>query len=460
MASHPFSLRRFVDLAENESRHGKDLAKIVPGVASALKDLRGLRSAYWDEVRGLEPESAGRAAAREKYLEDRRELRMKRDEALESSLQVALDLFQTKLADKSFTWGLKEGPLLGKRQTYQIDPAIDVIFPNREATDLLREAVGTVMASRNGTVRALKHALQKRYAHAVYRIDIKAFFDSIPHTKLREKLGELEGVDQITRELVVTLLREYGELSGQMLGVPQGVGLSSQLAELYLRDFDKAMRSFPGVIFYARYVDDIILVLEGEGERADAEQEIDRLLRGLELEVNRADRKFTSFTSDQAGNYGSNSVEYLGYKFTRKDGKLVTGLTESRAARRKKRLQAAFDLWLSKNPTRKTSNSGDEGLLIDRVRFLAGNTALKNSKANVAVGIYFSNSALDPDALELKDLDALLRDLVKTNKSRASPLLLKRLRAISFERSFNERTFIRFKQKRLEQIVQCWKEEQ
>ncbi|WP_345472982.1 RNA-directed DNA polymerase [Glutamicibacter ectropisis] len=461
MSKYPYSLRNFTALAERESRRGKDISHVVPSTKRTVAALRELREAYKLEIKDLTLDSPERLAARERYQEKRLDLRKSLDSVLEESLQNALNHFQSALSNRSFEWGLENGVLLGERQTYRISSSLDVVFPGREAATILREASGTHMVGRNSIVRALKHSLMKRYAHAVYRLDIRSFFDSIPHKKLLNRIAEVRSLDRITGELVERLLHEYQLLKGEPIGIPQGVGVSSPLAELYLSDFDRAIRSFPGVLFYARYVDDIIVVLEGEEACNQVASKIDLLLSELDLEVNKSDDKFAKIVADSNGDYlEDESVEYLGYKFIRSNGRLVIGLTDRRSKRRKNRLNTAFEHWLSKNPTRKTANSGDEGILVDRVRFLAGNTSLKNSKDNVAVGIYFSNSSLDSDAQELKDLDELLSNLIKTNRSRMSPLLLKRLRAVSFVRSFRERTFIRFRQKRLEQVVQCWKAEQ
>jgi hypothetical protein len=38
------------------------------------------------------------------------------------------------------------------------------------------------------------------------------------------------------------------------------VGISAILAELYMRDLDRNVASFDGVAFYARYVDDIVIL--------------------------------------------------------------------------------------------------------------------------------------------------------------------------------------------------------
>src|SRR5690606_17200506 len=102
-------------------------------------------------------------------------------------------------------------------------------------------------------------------------------------------------------------------------------------------------------------------------------------------------------------------------------------------------------------------NHGHNGLLLDRVRYLAGNTKLLNSKSNVAIGLYFSNSALDPDALELTELDASLNAFCERHASKMPTELRERLEAISFVDMFASRQCLRFRQKRIEQIVRIWK---
>lgn len=459
MSVFPYSLRNFRGLAERESRRGKDISRVVPATKDAVIALRELRETYKFNVSVMPLDSMERFAARELYREERQKLRESRDNILEESLHIALSQFQSSLNNRTFRWGLRLGPLIGDRQTFRVSTCLDITFPGKEAASILREKSGALMVGRNSIVRALRHSLMKRYTHGVYRIDIKSFFTTIPHKKLIDRIMEIRDLDQITVQLVKQLLSEYETLTGDPIGIPQGVGISSPLADLYLNDFDRAMRAFPGVLFYARYVDDIILVLEHEEARDRVAIRIDQLLSKLGLEVSKANEKFASIVSDAKGNYQHHEfIEYLGYKFTRSDDKLVTGLTDKRSSRRKHRLEAAFDHWLSKNPTRKTANTGDEGLLLDRVRFLAGNTSLRNSKDNVAVGIYFSNSSLDQDSQDLQDLDVLLQGLVKTNRTRMSPLLQARLRGTNFRASFLDRRFIRFNQKRLEQIVKCWRE--
>ena len=42
-------------------------------------------------------------------------------------------------------------------------------------------------------------------------------------------------------------------------GVPRGMNISATMSELYMRKFDRWIRSFDSVYFYARFVDDIIV---------------------------------------------------------------------------------------------------------------------------------------------------------------------------------------------------------
>lgn len=459
MTMLPYSLRSFIELAEYQSRQGKSLSRIVPNVQSAVQDLQELRNSYWEEIRHIDEDSAERAIARKAYVENRTALRLTRDAMLEEALQGALIQFQDDLVAESFTWGLAEGKSLGTRQTYQTSQKLEVSFPAKQASVVMRNVSGTLMSSRNSIVRALKQALAKKYTHAIYRLDIKSFFASIPHEILITMVGEVRSLDPITVTLIKQLLREYAVLTGASVGVPQGVGLSSHLAEFYLSNFDRVMRSFPGVLFYARYVDDIIFVLKDEETLNRTVLRSGSLLEELGLRVNDSEGKLSHIVAGQNGDYPDNEViEYLGYQFSRVGGALVTGLTQKRFERRLKRLQDAFDQWLMKDPTRKTANLGDEGLLVDRVRFLAGNTALVNSKNNVAIGIYFSNSSLDRGAEELKELDRCLNSLIRDHRTRMSSQTLKKLRKLSFEKALHERTFIRFKQKRIEQIKMCWHE--
>jgi hypothetical protein len=80
--------------------------------------------------------------------------------------------------------------------------------------------------------------------------------------------------------------------------------------------------------------------------------------------------------------------------------------------------------------------------LIHRLNFLTGNTRLENNKANVLVGIFYTNSLLTEPFEDLTELDNLLGNEIDTNIS--SEGLRKRLKQFSFKKGFVERKFVNF----------------
>jgi hypothetical protein len=324
----------------------------------------------------------------------------------------------------------------------------------KQASTVLREAVESTPQSRNSIIRALQSSLKKEYPHGVIRVDIESFFDSIPHNFLMQRMVRARKIDSITVSLTEQLLSEFANLTFTKRGVPQGVGLSSQLAEFYLADLDRTIRTQAGVVFYARYVDDIIVVTESPRFVDTVWNRIEDTLNALGLQLHPT--KQQKVTADDKGSYKGNAViEYLGYEF-RNNGKLETKLTNKRFKRQVLKIERAFDSWAKNSPTAKKPNTGADGLLVDRIRYLTSNTKLHYSKSNVAIGIYFSNSALDPENSQLRALDRRLSWLIQKHAAQMSTSTMNKLEKLSFVSGFENRTFARFNQRRAERIVKCW----
>ena len=457
MKAIPYTLQSFIALAENENRRGRDISRLDPGVGHVTRALRERRERYLTEIKKLDKNDPSRDELRESYRTERLELRRERDQAVEVAMNGALSRFEETLSAKKFRFGLAEGPKIGDKQTptYRTNPALDIAYPAKQAADVVKRAARIDGSSRNSIIRALQDALDKKYPHAIYKLDVKQFFESIPHRNLMEKLARYPEIDAVSVGLIRCLLQEYELITGSDIGLPRGVGLSSYLSELYLSDFDTTLKTRPGVLFYARYVDDIVIVLEGHSQFVEVKDVVARELKLLQLKPNRS--KTLEIETDDVGNYRQGKeIEYLGYRFSRSDGSLTTGLTDRRKERRTARLEKAFQTWLATSPDADNPNSGHNGLLVDRVRYLAGNTKLLNSKSNVAIGLYFSNSALAPGSAELVELDGLLQDFLKQHASRMPVKMRERMEQISFVGMFASQTFLRFRQKRIEQIMSIW----
>lgn len=147
-----------------------------------------------------------------------------------------------------------------------------------------------------------------------FKTDISAFFDSIQHSKLLELLNTT--IDVCAFRLVKnaietpTLPPGHSPKDQNTIGVPQGLSISSILAELYMLQFDKIIsqevESSGGI--YLRYVDDIFILSPVAKDWAKI---IDSNFKaeGLGLVMSEGKTKF--------GLLGEHPVEYVGYKFSK-----------------------------------------------------------------------------------------------------------------------------------------------
>ncbi|MCK6081300.1 RNA-directed DNA polymerase [Microbacterium sp. EYE_5] len=455
MDAAPYTLRSFVQLAERENRRGKDISRLDPAVGRATRAMRIARKQFFAAAANHDRADPARVTLRDEYRALRLQLRASRDQAVESALRGALVSFEEKLTRDEFRFGLTVGPVVGGKATYQIDRSLDVFYPAKQAAESIRATASVTVSSRNSIVRALQSALEKSYEHAVMKLDIEAFFESIPHSALLERLSRFSNLDSVSMGLTRQLLVEFEAVTGVKSGLPRGVGMSSHLAELYMTDFDSILKTHPGVLFYARYVDDVVIVTDSAQALSQVKDSVLRTLTGLQLKPNTT--KTYNVVADGKGDYPTGTVvEYLGYTFARIDGKLRTGLTDRRKARRVRRLELALEAWLASAPNAVWPNHGHNGMLLDRIRYLAGNTRLLNSKSNVAIGLYFSNSALDDGGAELVELDQFLEAFMVQHASKMPARMRERMGEISFVNMFTSRPFLRFSQKRVEQIVSVW----
>jgi hypothetical protein len=148
--------------------------------------------------------------------------------------------------------------------------------------------------------------LYNRYV--IYKFDFKNFFYNI---SLKKSLKFLkEGINLKPNEY--KFLKKYTEQINEC--VP-GIGLHNSLVEVCGKHFDNEMKeSFKdkGLIFYARYVDDCILILDEKLSEEEIENTVLKLITksfGVNLKLN--DEKTQYFTSECV-NF---EIDYLGYAF-------------------------------------------------------------------------------------------------------------------------------------------------
>jgi RNA-directed DNA polymerase len=158
-------------------------------------------------------------------------------------------------------------------------------------------------------------------ANWVLDLDIRAFFDSVPHDLVLRAVSR--HTDQrwillyVERWLKAPLQQPDGQLVARARGTPQGSAISPLLANLFLHyAFDSWMgKRFPQRRF-ERYCDDVVVHCVSEAQAHSIREAIgQRLARcGLELHPDKT-RIVYCKDADRRGSYVHERFDFLGYTF-------------------------------------------------------------------------------------------------------------------------------------------------
>lgn len=131
------------------------------------------------------------------------------------------------------------------------------------------------------------HYLLNRRKWAV-TIDIKGYFDTIPHDRLldlvRQRVSDRKVIDLI-RQWLKAAVFDAGVLEPSTSGTPQGGVLSPLLSNIYLHEFDRRWDSFHGEVI--RFADDLVILCWNRSQAEEALRQACALLESLALTVNR-----------------------------------------------------------------------------------------------------------------------------------------------------------------------------
>jgi len=387
--------------------------------------------------------------------EKREEIRHERDEILFRELEEVSKI----VSKRNFEIKLTQANGPSGKHVYVIDDDRPDQFYTLKKLELNISSLYKVKpANRDQVMDQLVGFLSDKFHYHILRTDVSSFFESIPQNKLLEKLKTDQLLCQKSLKLITNILHQYGEIANTPnLGIPRGLGVSSYLSELYMREFDQEINLLSGVVYYARYVDDIVIIfapLPGTDMRTKR-LEIQNLLGEKSLQMNLDHEKTKESPVDADGlpqPKNGWSFEYLGYRLKFRSDLCVT-MSRKRLEKYKNRIFGSFKRYQnqkSKNP-RKAYR-----LLNKRIKFLTSNTQLSHNKQNAYVGIYFSNKHVN-DMADFRALDSILISEI----DKVSSISLKnRLANYKFLSGFEERIFRRFHQKgEFEEIVRAWKYE-
>ncbi|MEM6451093.1 MAG: reverse transcriptase domain-containing protein [Cyanobacteria bacterium P01_D01_bin.105] len=157
-----------------------------------------------------------------------------------------------------------------------------------------------------------------------FRTDISNFYGSIDRGELLSLIGKKVRSKKVktmlrramTRPIVPKIYSKRQLAQYEVSGIPQGLSISNILAEIYMYELDGKMKNDPQVLFYSRYVDDILVIsnmnhLPNVVSRLRAELEPNDAL-GLKLNESKTYTNSAHLTEFNL----SNTFEYLGYQFS------------------------------------------------------------------------------------------------------------------------------------------------
>ncbi len=371
-------------------------------------------------------------------------------EVKEQQLQEELQTISKIVVNDKFRISLNRNDTLLDKPVYIIEDKPENFFSLKQIQYNFRKLYKVKQSSRFSIVSQVKGLLADNFPKYIIRTDIEEFYENIPHNNLLKKLNEENLLTFYSKRLISQILNTYKQLSGTDKGVPRGIGVSAYLAELYMRDIDNHIKSLPNVTYYARYVDDIIIIFTPDTITEDKKY-LDQIKDVVTTKHFLPLNSHKTIEIDHTVSSSSVTIEYLGYKIEFGSNPIKLKLTTKKINRYKKRI----DLTLSSYLTHAIIDEKNaRKILIKRLKFLTGNTRLLNNKRNILVGVFYSNSLLT-DVSDLIGLDSYLA--YKISSKITKPQLITRLSRYKFKDGFSEKRFSPFTTNELSQIIEIWK---
>lgn len=446
MYEQSFSQKNLRRILDDENKKGKylegeyfpqivELSKEVKNARQSLLRIRKKKNTY---SKNIYEERRNRVLA---ILRNRKKVRS--DEINNELFKIA-----SNISKKSFLLSINQGTMLSRRPTFRLGNTAEEFFASKQLQKNITQAFGVKQSSRHLIIPQLTAVLSDSLPKVVIRTDVSSFYESLNHEVLFNLIKKENALSLSSKKMLGKLLSDYCLLTGvRGQGVPRGIGVSAPLSEVYMSILDAKLRSLDGLIYYARYVDDIVLVFFPTIPKAknyyNYLDNVKSAMKSCSLEMNESKTEFMDFSIRKK----IEVFDFLGYEFHMGN---VVSLDLSRRKREnyQEKIDIIFDKFINSNKSKK-----DERLLINRMRFLTGNAKLTNNKGGAFVGIYFSNRFIT-DNKGLRFLDGYynlkLKEISKFS-------LRRRMSKLSFEEGFNDKSFRKFSAKELSNITKVWK---
>jgi len=445
MLNQSFSAENFRRILDLENRKGLYLeGRFFPNIKEITEKIKK----YTEEIKDKQKNGIGLDNEIEELSKRKKELKEEKNEKLNAELQKVSE----KVVASNFKIQLEKKDFQKAKSLYVIKDSPENYFTMKQIQRNISRLFDVKQSNRNEIVSQVKNLLKDGFPKYVLKIDIDNFYESISQKILLNKINDDNLLTPFSKKILRNILKQYTQLSGSNEGIPRGIGASAYLAELFMRDVDNKIKSMGEISYYARYVDDIIIIFtpKTNAYHVDYLKEIKKIIEDkFCLKLN--DQKTDTFDLLDPRQSSSYSMEYLGYKITFGTGDIKTELSQKKFDKYEQRINLTFDNYFNLS---KIDEKEARKLLVKRLRFLTGNTRLKNNKKNILVGVYYSNRQLTEEE-ELTRLDNYL--IEKINSSIKLKKLQERLRKYNFKDGFKTKRFSPFKTHEFQKIMKIWK---
>lgn len=379
---------------------------------------------------------------------------------------LAVEGEQSRILQSAFDKSLKSEQIFdvvkiskNKKTCYSVKDYSDILLC-RNISDNIKNVINAAKG-RVKIQRQLIQHLKEGTFYRIYRLDIKSFYESINYETIVSALDNSPLSSQ-TKNLILSFINSA--CGGASHFIPRGIQFSPALAELILQNFDNKIRLLDEVFYFARYVDDIIIITSGiEESRLFLKKVKSHLPKCLSLNYNKQ-RIIDVTTTGHSGNLVAR-FEYLGYRYNIFDPNVAkkirssifrtvnVTLSKSKVSKIKTRISRSFEQFRRDN---------DFDILRDRIQYLTSNRLMKDKKSNriINTGIYYNNVNLEAGDLNLQNLDNYL--FARIHKDPRFNVILdndmkRTLSTFSFVRGYTSRNFKRFSPNKLARIKDSWR---
>lgn len=424
MINQSFSAENFEKIFNIENRKGKINKEFLPSEYIArICDIKSKRL----EIKGLKAKRESEEITKDEYRtkkdlfdDEIKKLQAEKEEILYEQLKV----ISKKVNNPKFNFVFEVGERNGK-QTYEFGNDEAQFYAIKQLQYNVRKTFKVKQSDRYKTLKQIKLILSDGLPKIIIRTDITSFYESIPQSELLHKIENDTLLTYQSKQFIISILNEFeskreDSKENPKVGVPRGVGISAYLSELYIKDVDRKIKSIANVSFYARYVDDIFIVItpSSSTDSHDYLSDVKRIIE--ENGLTTKEEKTGVFVIDRnSDTLKQATISYLGYQFIlehfSKAIRLRTLLSDNKIEKYKKRLIQTFDEY---NIESKYNEKMARQIFFNRLRFLTGNTTLINSKSGIKVGVYYTNTLLDEEGVKCdlgQKLDGYLIQMVYTN---------------------------------------------